>query len=867
MTTPPRALCALLLLALPLALWAGKPLDPQTTLLPSYLLPDAAAVDGKLDEWRGIPASATGEQFKPAMKNETITASPNFAPTLRCGMKKGSPDLYFLVVVQDAQLYDEDSAQWMAGDYLELFLDFGRAARDLTSPGWQKEPKQLHTPPGMGQFGFRPRTLQVTPKTLSTAGSANWTAEATSVPVAGGIAYEIRLDSRTILADLKLPALPAYIGLDLGLMDQDYNIRLWTAGWTNDHGVYRLFGDGMDHAFPTKYGMLATRPQPAPAEAPAESLPKTFPALFGMAPTAADVQKAIGKLEPARLADLVTWAGMQGVVLPAATVKALMATGSPEVREKCLAVLNSTSQREDAVRAGAAAVYAPAVSPDESPYVLTLANLLTAQYALNYPVQLRALALHADLTVAFTAIRALAKVGVAEDLAFLEGVVATVAADPARTPIIRAAYKFYCNMARETLAARTAPIVIPAATPIRTVQAANTDLERFIPADGNNVYNGKGLLRRWPASGPKELWRVKVGKGKSDVVEVQGRAFTAAMVDGAQWAICLDPKSGKTLWKTEIAGKAIGATETISSPIVDGDRVYIVPNSKTQEVGESIVCLKAGDGSLLWRGEGDLRFTESSSTPLIVGEVLYLPLYSGKETPFSPLAAVNKLTGAILWKAPPSGRRGSGISSPTYQIIDGLPQIIISVYHTGSNEVWGVNAKTGELFWRYASNAHYGLIPSPVAVDSRVYLCDAIPPFSACLQMYVREGKIQARQLYRDARLQCNLYNTVAIADGAVYGFSGNSLQCTRLEDGKLLWRKEGKLSSGSQLILADGLLFALTPTDLVLAELAPAGCTETGSVKHGLELGYPQQPTLANGRLYIRGEEWVVCYDVLGAQ
>jgi outer membrane protein assembly factor BamB len=252
---------------------------------------------------------------------------------------------------------------------------------------------------------------------------------------------------------------------------------------------------------------------------------------------------------------------------------------------------------------------------------------------------------------------------------------------------------------------------------------------------------------------------------------------------------------------------------------------------------------------------------------LIVGDVLYIPLYSGKESPFTPLAAVNKLTGAIIWKAPKTGRRGSGISSPTYQIIDGMPQIIISVYNTGANEVWGVDAKTGAIFWRYAPNAHYGLIPSPVAVDSRVFICDAIPPFSACLQMYVSKGKIQARQLYRDNRLQCNLYNTVSIADGVVYGLSGNSMQCTNLADGKLLWRKEGKIGTGSQLIMADGLVYVLTPFDVVLAEVSPKECRETGSVKHNITLGYPQQPTLANGRLYIRGEDWVICYDVLNGK
>ena len=75
------------------------------------------------------------------------------------------------------------------------------------------------------------------------------------------------------------------------------------------------------------------------------------------------------------------------------------------------------------------------------------------------------------------------------------------------------------------------------------------DLERFLPNDGNSVYNVSGLLRQWPSEGPKQLWATTVGPGKSAVVESRGRAFTAAEIDDKQWAVCLDAASGKSLWK------------------------------------------------------------------------------------------------------------------------------------------------------------------------------------------------------------------------------------------------------------------------------------------------------------------------------
>ena len=34
-------------------------------------------------------------------------------------------------------------------------------------------------------------------------------------------------------------------------------------------------------------------------------------------------------------------------------------------------------------------------------------------------------------------------------------------------------------------------------------EGGNTDLARFLPNDGNSVYSARGLLRQWPAEGPK----------------------------------------------------------------------------------------------------------------------------------------------------------------------------------------------------------------------------------------------------------------------------------------------------------------------------------------------------------------------------
>jgi outer membrane protein assembly factor BamB len=131
--------------------------------------------------------------------------------------------------------------------------------------------------------------------------------------------------------------------------------------------------------------------------------------------------------------------------------------------------------------------------------------------------------------------------------------------------------------------------------------------------------------------------------------------------------------------------------------------------------------------------------------------------------------------------------------------------------------------------------------------------------------MHVKDGRLRAKQLYKSTDRQGNHINTPAVVGGAVYGFNGPGIECTNLDDGKLLWRREADEWYGNcQLIAADGMLFAQTRADeIVLIEANRTGYNELGRVKPGVPLGHQQQPTIANGKLYVRAENHVICYKV----
>ena len=420
----------------------------------------------------------------------------------------------------------------------------------------------------------------------------------------------------------------------------------------------------------------------------------------------------------------------------------------------------------------------------------------------------------------------------------------------------------------------------PMTSTVYAAEAENTDLTRFLPNHGNSVFNAANLLREWPAGGPEKLWRVEIGWGKTAVVEANGLAFTATQTDKKQWALCLDPLTGQTRWKTLLFDKENRhfVKGPVTSPVIDGDRIYFIPyaiyKKDVWEMRCPIICLKS-DGTELWRAD-ETFWASEASVPLVVGDKLYVAADNPER---AILVALDKMTGKLHWSAQANPEKKRELGAPaslTYQVVGGIPQVIAATY--GTREILGVHAETGKIMWRYPYPAEIkiGLVSTPVAAGSRLFVSAGEGTgknFSACLQMEANDGNISFKELYLSTELQINNFNTVAIYKDAVFGFGGRGeggfIHCTNLNDGSLLWKVIGDdWSKDQQLIIADGLIFALTKNeDLVMAEASREGFKELGRVHLDMELGRPQHPTIANGRMYIRGNKSVVCYRIARRQ
>jgi outer membrane protein assembly factor BamB len=109
------------------------------------------------------------------------------------------------------------------------------------------------------------------------------------------------------------------------------------------------------------------------------------------------------------------------------------------------------------------------------------------------------------------------------------------------------------------------------------------------------------------------------------------------------------------------------------------------------------------------------------------------------------------------------------------------------------------------------------------------------------------------------------------IVDGYVYGYSGNSssnrgtLACLRLSDGKEMW-KSGEAGNGT-FAYADGHIVCLDiKGNLYLVETSHEKFVKKGvmiSAMPGVKHPAWTAPVIANGKLYLRYLQNIICYNI----
>ena len=189
--------------------------------------------------------------------------------------------------------------------------------------------------------------------------------------------------------------------------------------------------------------------------------------------------------------------------------------------------------------------------------------------------------------------------------------------------------------------------------------------------------------------------------------------------------------------------------------------------------------------------------------------------------------------------------------------------------------VAGVSAADGKLLWRYDKPAN-GMklnISTPIYHDGHVFAASAYGAGGGLARLTKNaSGEFAAEEVWFSKNME-NHHGGVILHDGALFGANGGNgggyLASLDFKTGEVLWNEKDsdkrRVSKGS-VAFGDGRIYYRTEEGpVVLIEPSRKEYQERGRFTQPERTDKPAwaHPVVANGKLYIRDQDTLFCYDV----
>ena len=392
---------------------------------------------------------------------------------------------------------------------------------------------------------------------------------------------------------------------------------------------------------------------------------------------------------------------------------------------------------------------------------------------------------------------------------------------------------------------RTAAIALMLlAVPAFAQEAQQADWPQFRGPNRDGKSPDTGLLKEWPAGGPKLLWKAtNIGKGFSSPSIAGGTVYITGDV-GDKLMVSAFDMDGKPKWQIDngpiFTGQHPGARST---PTIDGGKLYIIGG--TGVVG----CYDLKTRRRLWfkqltRDLGGRPPTWGYAESVLIHRNLAIVTPGGGGC----IAALNKNTGATAWRSRgfSAGAQYGSCIAFTHQ---NVPMVVAG---TGSGIV-GVSANNGQVLWSNPhSSGNTANCPTPAYADGYVFWATGYGKGGVCLKLGVSGQRVTATEAWKTRDMVCH-HGGYIIHDGYVYGNNGGGFACIELKTGATKWR-ERAVGKGS-LCYADGMLYLFGERGgrAALGTCSPDGLRITGQITVEGQGTSWAHPVVVGGRLYHR--------------
>jgi outer membrane protein assembly factor BamB len=319
---------------------------------------------------------------------------------------------------------------------------------------------------------------------------------------------------------------------------------------------------------------------------------------------------------------------------------------------------------------------------------------------------------------------------------------------------------------------------------------------------------------------------------------------------------CIHAESGELIWTGSYEAEASTShgPGSRATPFINEDRVYTFGRSG------DLVCWQLEDGKLLWRKNvknegGDEPTWGLSTTPLVFDNKVIVQ--GGGD---ALVIAYDKVTGDLLWK---SMEGSAGYAAAITMKMENEVKLLI--YH--GKGLACLDPSDGKVQWNVPWPTEYGVnATTPIVYNDVIFHTSGYKMGCQALKVNSKGYSLLWKNNVMEAQ-----HSDPILVDGFIYGYSGESyrnsgqFKCIELATGKEMWSTKN-IGQGTTTFVDGYLICQDIKGNLFLVAPDPSGFRKVGEIKHAIEdVKNPAWvvPVVANGKLYLRYLQQLVCYKL----
>ncbi|WP_197439701.1 outer membrane protein assembly factor BamB family protein [Calycomorphotria hydatis] len=410
--------------------------------------------------------------------------------------------------------------------------------------------------------------------------------------------------------------------------------------------------------------------------------------------------------------------------------------------------------------------------------------------------------------------------------------------------------------------------VVPAVSEVPSNSQTTGWPTMFGPTHNSLSYE-TGINGDWPEEGPPVLWRRPAGKGYSVPVVSGDKGIIFYRAGDEEIVEAFYTATGEAVWQYKRPAtfecKWEYSDGPYGSPAVDGGQVFSIGAA-----GE-VAAIDFETGDLLWERNPYKEYEAEDNpfavgtSPLIDDELVIVnvggtvKLDDGQGT---GIVALNRETGETVWNVT---EYGDSYATPMVADVHGQRMLFVLTFSSFVVLNRDDGTVLSEFPYQVKGVDRINAV-SPLILGEHVMITGGPGP-GAYVFKILPDGQLE--KVWNDRRALDSQFNNLVRIGNHVYGFTSNwtrgaLFRCVDVRTGEVMWEWDGDVRRGNA-IYADGKLILLGAEGRLACLRVNSNEPEVLSVtaEPVLEPRTFTLPALADGRLFLRNEQELVCLDL----